>query len=95
MSSKVTHKEVAKELAEHPWLSVDQARRMVADHHNRPKTTTKEGKKEYQKRLMRINRAAKKLPANMNSKDFSVVWQAILGDDKTKPKMKYQNPDKW
>lgn len=26
---------------------------------------------------------------------FDLVYKAIFGNDKTKPKVKYQHPDKW
>lgn len=28
-------------------------------------------------------------------KDFDLVYRAIFGEDKTKPKVKYQDPEKW
>ena len=56
----VSDKEVQKELREHPWATVEIARRIAQDHAQR-KTTTKEGKRAYQRDYMRMKRQQARL----------------------------------
>ena len=61
MHCRVSKKEVAKELREHPWASKKTAKRIALDHSRskrkyycEQKTTTRNGKREYQRNLMRV-----------------------------------------
>jgi hypothetical protein len=56
----VSEKEVQKELREHPWATVEIARRIAQDHAQK-KTTTKEGKRAYQRDYMRMKRQQQRL----------------------------------
>ena len=56
------------------------------------KTTTKDGKREYQKLYMRQRRQKK--PKKFKRKEFKTLLDVVM-EDPNKPKVKYQNPDRW
>lgn len=95
---KPSKSEVLKEALEHPKLvqkyGIGIAEQIVRDHHNRPKTNTPEGKKTYQKTLMRRKRLLKKTKGkNLNSADFTTLWKTIFENPKNPaPKVNYR---KW
>lgn len=59
---KVSRKEVLKEANEHPELvrkyGIGIAVQIATDHANKPKTTTKEGKRIYMRNYMRAQRGS-------------------------------------
>lgn len=57
---RVSEKEIQKEMREHPWAGRELARRIAQDHAQK-KTTTKEGKRAYQRDYMRMRRQEQRL----------------------------------
>lgn len=96
---KVSKREVMKEAMEHPTLvkrfGIGIAVQIAKDHAKKPKTTTKEGKREYQKQYMRLRRGQPFQMPRMSKKDFGTVYDALFMNDKSKPLVKFKDPDRW